>query len=690
MFFKKRSKDSPTTGSVLEQDFYKKIIDDSLDGFFVLDEDYRIVLNNRSFMTIFSGVELTRGDTSILDIVTGDCRKTLKRKIQISFRQRQYETAEIVISSPGQNKFYLVSLNPVRDELSQVRNICGFVKDITEIKNLQYQLENERNYNRGIIETVNLGFVFVNDENDYLDFNDEYLSILGRDKDELSGKSFYDFTAAPYIDVQKRLTREMIRSGKPYIFEKEFVRKDGTQVPVLVSMSRLFNKEGKAVGNFAFIKDISDQKKIENELLAQNARILTLIDIYNSISAQFMNCSTVDDVFDTLSRSVTGIVNPDSVEILTRETQGFISSYTPGVLTRHKNIAPDEKVSLIVQMLVTRKSTILIRDVNTELNDEDMAAFPELKKYSSAVFIPMSIQSKIIAIMILSFLNPVNKLDEILLNILTGISNLASITIEKILSIQEQTLMRDALDRYEKLTAMGRIIAGVAHEINNPLSIMQLDLDELKMYCANPEGPLAEPMPEIVRSLQEEIGRLSFIVKQLRDYSNPSNAAMEMVFVDELIRTYPIKIFLKNLQKKGIKIQLKLNTGKTGIHITKNRLIQVLMNLLMNADDAISGKQGGEIKIETGRAVRGRPLVYVSIKDNGMGIPEENLQKIFEPFFTTKKSEGTGLGLSISYSIIKGYSGEIHVTSSQDGGSEFVVYFPEINPEEDSSPRVPQ
>jgi C4-dicarboxylate-specific signal transduction histidine kinase len=94
--------------------------------------------------------------------------------------------------------------------------------------------------------------------------------------------------------------------------------------------------------------------------------------------------------------------------------------------------------------------------------------------------VPLILQGDVWGIIVLSFLNASGEIDNIMLNILSSISNLASITIEKIKSLKDQVAMKNALDRYERLTVMGRIIAGVAHEINNPLSIMQFDLDDMK------------------------------------------------------------------------------------------------------------------------------------------------------------------------------------------------------------------
>lgn len=665
-------KDSPGLDSV----FFKRIIDDSIDGFFVIDEKFMLVHCNESFSRLFESADIPKAGVSLLKISGRNSKKHLLKKLETVKKEGVSDSVEIEVHSKNGMRFCLISLNPLQ---SAGGHIYGFVKDISEIKNLQHQLETEKNYNRSIIENVNLGFVFVNDDNEYLDFNNEYLSITGRAPRDLQGMTFYDFTAPEYREAQKRLMEEMKKTGKSFIYEKEFIHKDGSRVPVLVSMSRLKDSDGKSIGNFAFIRDISDQKSIERELKDQNRRFQSLIDIYNTISARFLKCESVREVFQATGESIESMMKPDGMEIYYRERTGFKSIQPEKTMLQAPDSELDEKTSLTVRMLVNKRVPMMIGNLHTELNDEDLQNFPGILSSSSAMFIPLAVKSEIVAIILLAFSSSVYGLDTIVLNILMGISNLASITLEKIRSIDEQALMRNALDRYERLTAMGRIIAGVAHEINNPLSIMQLDLDELRALmednCLGGEG--RESTVELMRSLQEEISRISGIVTQLKDYANPASVAIDTVQIDELLKNFPIKIYLKNLLKKGISINMKLTAGRACILIPRNRLIQVLMNLFSNADDSIEDKEEGLITIETGRIVRDVPTVYISVIDNGTGVAPENTQRIFEPFFTTKKSEGTGLGLSISYSIVKSYNGDITVASGDGGGTRFTVYFPE-------------
>ena len=655
-----------------ERNYFKHIIDNSIDGFFVVNQDFSLRLCNKSFRDSFLSSDAAAGSVSILDIVEGDSRKILGDTIQSVMKTNNSESCEIRIAVEEDScEYFLISLNPLHDETAGVSGVYGFLKDISEIRKLQHLIENERNYNRSIIESVNLGFVLVDDNNEYLDYNAAYLNIIGRSEGEIVSKNFYDFTSPKDRKMQIEIMKELKKTGTPQIFEKEFIRKDGTSLPVLVNMGRLHDKDGGVVGSFAFIKDISEQKIIENQLIEKNLRILKLIEIYNRFSAQLLVAGEVQDVYGTLADAVINIIRPDSLEILAAKNERFHSVYSHNTVKRQSSFFVDTRTSLIVKILESRRTAVFIRDNCAELNDEDRNAFPDATKNSSSLFIPLSIRGRVAGILVLLFKAQHDDVDSIMMNILTSVTSLASITIEKITSLHEQDEMKTALDRYERLTVMGRIIAGVSHEINNPLSIMQLDLDDLKTVCEN-ENVQSEEIYEILKSMQEEIKRLSGIVTQLKDYSNPEGRSDELVNVDDVIKAYPLKILIKNIRKKGVDVKMKLEMGKTMTMISKNRLIQVLMNIINNADDAIEDKSRGEIVLTTGRIEKDEPLVAITVRDNGPGISPDDMSRIFEPFFTTKKSEGTGLGLSISYSIVKTYDGEIQVRSDT-GGSEFVI-----------------
>ncbi len=666
--------------SPYSNEIYKKIIDDSLDGFFVLDRNHRVIQCNRSFQEMLGRLLKTTKEEKITGIFKGESKKRFERSIKETFGKKQSQAIDVELENEsGMMRYYLISLNPLIKPDGRVHSLYGFLKDITEMKRLQNLIEKERNYNRSIIETVNLGFALVDDRNEYLDYNKAYLEIIGREEYELVGKNFYDFTAPKYHNFQEKIMEEIRKTGKTCTFEKEYIRKDGTPVPVQVTISRLFDQKGKLLGSFAFIKDISEQKKNERELIDKNDRIMKLIGIYGAVSAKLLNTSSVKDVYRLVTEAALEIMGPSSIELFAAGSRGFRSVYAHNVRGHRHQIFIREEHCQLIQRIIENPYPVFIANTRKDLAVRDLRFFHQLNKNVSAILIPVNIGGEVRGFMIISFEKVIEGIDEIVLTLLSGMANLASLSIEKIISQRDQATMKQALDRFERLTAMGRIIAGVAHEINNPLSIMQLDLDDLKQLSRE-NGDLANEYSEIVNSLQEEIERMSGIISQLKDFSKPEmGEANARASIDEVIKSYPLKIMLKNMKKKGITVKTSLDSDNRCAWISKNRLLQVLMNLINNADDALAGNKGGVIEIVTRLVEKNGPRIAITVRDNGIGIEEDDLSRIFEPFYTTKKAEGTGLGLSISYSIVKSCNGEIEVKSEKGAGTEFIVYLPLVD-----------
>jgi signal transduction histidine kinase len=227
----------------------------------------------------------------------------------------------------------------------------------------------------------------------------------------------------------------------------------------------------------------------------------------------------------------------------------------------------------------------------------------------------------------------------------------------------------------EKLASLGRMSAGIIHEINNPLNFATTGLYTLRNKAKFIAPAQQEEYQEILRDVEEGINRVKTIVSDLRSFSHHENEAMEQVEVADLIGSS--LRFLSHEIKEKIKLEEKFTENQT-IWANKNKMINVVVNLVQNAIDAVKRKDyatdAPAIRIE-GRVENGRSLVIV--RDNGEGIDPLNMDKIFDPFFTTKDvGEGMGLGLSICYRIVQEYEGQIRVRSERGKYCEFTLDFP--------------
>ena len=226
--------------------------------------------------------------------------------------------------------------------------------------------------------------------------------------------------------------------------------------------------------------------------------------------------------------------------------------------------------------------------------------------------------------------------------------------------------MQDHMVQSEKLASLGTIAAGVAHEINNPLTSILINT-----HLMLEQGDRIAPFRENLTLMAEETSRCAMIVKRLLDFARQTPPLMERAGVNEIIERAG-RLLEIQAGARNIRIVMDLAPGLPEIELDRNQIQQVFWNLTINAFEAMPA--GGTLTlVSRPGALPG--TVDVEIADTGAGIPRENLTRLFDPFFTTKSS-GTGLGLSVTYGIIERHGGTIEVKSEVGRGSVFTIKFP--------------
>jgi two-component system sensor histidine kinase PhcS len=243
-------------------------------------------------------------------------------------------------------------------------------------------------------------------------------------------------------------------------------------------------------------------------------------------------------------------------------------------------------------------------------------------------------------------------------------------------SLQQLKENEMQLVQSEKLASLGRMSAGIIHEINNPLNFATTGLFTLRKKGKHLAPEQQADYAEIITDVEDGLKRVQAIVSDLRMFTHPNTEQLDPVPVAEVIT--PALRFLSNESRDTVQIEQKLAPKQT-IWANKNKLIQVLLNLLQNSIDALKTKKFTEGEKPTiwieGRVENGQSLL--AVRDNGSGIEARHLDKIFDPFFTTKDvGAGMGLGLSISYSIVQEYGGKISVKTEPGKFCEFTLAFP--------------
>jgi signal transduction histidine kinase len=222
----------------------------------------------------------------------------------------------------------------------------------------------------------------------------------------------------------------------------------------------------------------------------------------------------------------------------------------------------------------------------------------------------------------------------------------------------------------EKLASLGKLSAGVAHEIGNPLSAIRGYVEVLK------KGYVFEDTKrtEFLSSIEKEVERINRIIRTLLDYSCPRRFELKRVDINGVIKDTAEIVRSQGLLK-NIELRLELSQRVNLIEVDPHQLSQVLINLVLNAKDAIV--RDGIIVMSSFETPDGG--VEITVRDNGVGIPKEIIDKIFDPFFTTKEpGKGTGLGLSVSQRIVQLFGGIINVESEAEIGSVFRITFSSV------------
>lgn len=236
---------------------------------------------------------------------------------------------------------------------------------------------------------------------------------------------------------------------------------------------------------------------------------------------------------------------------------------------------------------------------------------------------------------------------------------------------QERDNLQTSLIQQNKLASLGELAGSIAHEMNNPLSIILGFAQVLRK-----DSSLGEEARKGVENIFEAANRSKSIITNMLEFARADSSNLHIVDLNDVIES-TLQIVEKDFSKAGIEIKKELSADNKAVSVNPMQAQQVLLNMILNAKDAMPG--GGTLTVES--AVKGKMFV-INISDTGIGIPREHLSKIFDPFFTTKDvGKGTGLGLSICYGIVNSHKGDIFVKSVLGKGSTFTIKFPLISQE---------
>jgi two-component system sensor histidine kinase HydH len=230
--------------------------------------------------------------------------------------------------------------------------------------------------------------------------------------------------------------------------------------------------------------------------------------------------------------------------------------------------------------------------------------------------------------------------------------------------LREIKELQEKVQRAERLASLGRLAAGIAHEIRNPLS-------SIRGFAQYFQGKFEPETKDVkyAKAMVDEIDRLNRIIEALLDFARPAEPKLSPYSIEDVLN-HALGLMQADIDLKEVRLTKNVQSGIPEVMIDRDQMIQAILNILLNAVEAVNKR--GEITVSASTEADN---LKITISDTGSGIPEEDLPKVFDPFFTSRKS-GTGLGLAIVHKIVENHNGEILVKSEVGRGTTFTILLP--------------
>jgi two-component system, NtrC family, sensor kinase len=398
--------------------------------------------------------------------------------------------------------------------------------------------------------------------------------------------------------------------------------------------------------------------------------IETFYRVFRDISTLVHTGKSLKEVLDRVVWKASELLDAKGALLRIRnlETQQFDVAAAHGMGERYLNKGPVTSEKILSDEIRQNRVVII----------EDIWKAPRVEYPQQAwdegirmmLDIPLTVVEETIGLLRI-YLTEKREFTEDELSFMVSIGEQCACAINKARLIENQKARYDQLAIHtEKMSALGRMAAGIAHEINNPLAGILLFSSNLSKKVSE-KGPMKEGLDIIIR----ETVRCKTIIQELLEFSRDREPQKEMVNPNTILEK-ALKMLENEFRLHHIQIKKQLSDDLQETMLDENQIEQIFVNLLLNAVQAIIEK--GVITV-TSRMDENREKALIEIADTGSGIASENIKKIFEPFFSTKP-KGTGLGLAVSYAIVKNHQGDINAFSKPGEGTRFVLEFPIIEP----------
>lgn len=546
--------------------------------------------------------------------------------------------------------------------------------------NIKALYDNEAKF-RGMFNKAPMSYQSLDDQGNFLEVNDLWLKTFGYERNEVIGRNFSEFLAPDWQRHFKENFPRFKAVGEILGVEFEMRKKDGALI--LVTFHGKIDKAPDQTfrRTHCVLHDITETRELEEQAL-QQTRAITL---NNLIATTFLNADGQDVFVELL----------EHILAMTESSYGYV-----GYINDNGDLfCPTMTRDIWSECDVTEKDVVFPRKSwgglwgRSLMEERTLATNESLNTPAGHIHLECAIAAPIIhrdtligQFVIANKNGGYNSHDIALMNsaadqtapILSGI-------LQEKRREQEKMELENQYFQAQKMESIGRLAGGVAHDLNNLLGPI-LGYSELLLEDINKSDPRHESAKQIIAAAN----RAADLIRQLLTFSRKQAVNAKLLNLNDLITNF--HKLLRRTIRDDIDIQMVLADDLATIKGDPGQLEQILMNLLVNAQDAISS--GGTIIIETStadsphlssrhqKAIPSEKSVLLAVTDSGIGMEKATIDKMYEPFFTTKeKDKGTGLGLATVYGIVKQHNGHIRVDSTPLKGTRFMIYFPATDEE---------
>ncbi len=683
------------TGLFISESDFQNLFDNVADYVIAINRNHEIIMSNDLFKNRF-GAGTGKKCYKAWKNIDSKCEVC---PVENSFQDGLVHSMEqTVVRSDGEVIAVKVKTTPVRDGRGKIAYVVETVTDLTEKSRIHdelnqisgtietviaarlKQLEKSEELYRTIFERSRDAIVLTDRNGSIVEINQAAVHLLGyRTKAKLlSLGSALDLFENR--DDLYRFQAALLKEGFLLEFETRLVAKRVGTFDALITANVILDIVKNITGYVLIIRDITKRKQTERNLALQNSRL----SILNAIATTVNSTLDLNEVLKKTTDKMLHILEADSFRIyLLDEKREFLDLVGYNGLSANFVQEPHMKRrkvgdGLLGQTALTGKTQVVDNFLRSE--DPYVNSFVE-EQLRSTIYLPLLSKGETVGVIALSN-HPFAKFSNEYIEFLKSICNQIGVAIANAdLFKRMKTAYNDLKEaqeqviRAEKLASLGKLSASIAHEINNPLAAVltyaRLMTKLIRRGRFNPDR--FDDILIYLQTIENETSRCGDIVKNLLAFSRQSKMKFENWKIEEIIDK-TLLLIAHDLQMKGIILQKNIHEDTPEIFCDYRQIQQALLNLFINASDAMS--EGGVLTVATEDSDR-NGFLKIIISDSGSGISQEELRNIFEPFFSTKEEgKGVGLGLSVTYGIITEHKGRIEVESELGVGTTFRIYLP--------------